>query len=62
MPGFPMLHLILAVPPPDQTPGSPDGGAGGLFSGLLPFLLILFVFMILMPLFSKKENNLNKEV
>ena len=52
-----IVHAVLAVPPPDQTPSQPGDGGGGIFGSLLPFLLILVIFMVIMPLFSKKERH-----
>ncbi len=56
-----METLLLALPAvTDEKPegGSPWGGLGG----MLPFLLILFVMMLLMPLFSKKERTRQKRL
>jgi len=54
-----MIQLLLAMPLPDApstpTPSAPAGG-GGFLGTLFPFLLVLIVVMLFMPLFSKKER------
>jgi len=57
-----MQTAILALPAPTGPgPDAPAGDGGGLW-GFLPFLLILFVVLLFMPLFSKKERTRQKRL
>jgi len=55
-----MLHtFLLALPAPaDPKPEAPSFGIGS----MLPFLLILVVMMLFMPLLSKKERTRQKRL
>lgn len=56
-----MEILLLALPAvPDEKPASP--GFGGGLGSFLPIILGLFVVMLLMPLFSKKEKTRQKRL
>ncbi len=56
-----MDNILLALPDlPAEKPGE-QPGSGGLGS-FLPILLVIFVIMLLMPLFSKKERTRQKRL
>jgi preprotein translocase subunit YajC len=55
-----METFLLALPAPAEQPS--DGSGWGGLGGMLPFLLIIFVMMLLMPLFSKKERTRQKRL
>jgi preprotein translocase subunit YajC len=55
-----METFLLALPP--ATDEKPEGSGWGGLGGMLPFLLIIFVMMLLMPLFSKKERTRQKRL
>jgi preprotein translocase subunit YajC len=56
--------ILLALPDiPEEKPAqSPGGGGLGPLGSMLPFLLILVVMMLFLPLFSKKERTRQKRV
>ena len=54
-----METFLLALPDlPEPKPAEPGGG----LTSFLPILLGLFVIMLLMPLFSKKERTRQKRL
>jgi len=56
-----MQTTLLALPP--QNPGpEPESPGGGGFTSFLPFLLVLVVVMLFMPLFSRKERHRQKRL
>lgn len=57
-----MIELLLALPAGDPPPTDGGGGAGGGLGGFLPFMLVLVIVMLFMPLFSRKERNRRKRL
>ena len=57
-----MRTTILALPKPNPADGGGSEGEGSGFGGFLPFLLILVVIMLFMPLFSRKERTRQKRL
>ena len=55
-----MQTTLLAFPRPN--PGQTEESPGGGFASFLPFLLILVVVMLFLPLFSRKERHRQKRL
>ncbi|MHC4162068.1 MAG: preprotein translocase subunit YajC [Planctomycetota bacterium] len=55
-----MQTTLLAFP--RQTDSPPESPGGGGFTSFLPFLHVLVVVMLFMPLFSRKERHRQKRL